>query len=302
MPSGTTGASKSHVCDPCRADVVRPAPFHLVRASTYDEVWRAFAESDGDAKVIAGGQSLVALLNLRLATPGTVVDVSGIVDLCDLSVSPAEIRIGAMVAQRAVERDEGIRRILPVLSRAVSHIGHPQIRSRGTVGGNVAHADPSSELPALMVLMDATMEILGPNGRRHVPARDFFLGPYTTALADDEILTHIVIGREAIERTYGFHEIARCRGAFAMTGAVGSLVKGEEYPDLVLFGVASAPQRIDLGSLDVMSAWTTDDFDRLLLGHFAELLSPNDDFQATADQRRSYAVVCTKKVLHELLA
>jgi carbon-monoxide dehydrogenase medium subunit len=280
---------------------VKPAPFHLVQASSYDDVWRAFADSDGDAKVIAGGQSLVALLNLRLATPGTVVDVSGIDELRVMSVSSAEIRIGAMVAQRTVERDEDILRILPVLSRAVSHIGHPQIRSRGTIGGNIAHADPSSELPALMVLMDATMEILGPNGCRNVPARDFFLGPYTTALSDDEILAHVVISREAIERSYGFHEIARCRGAFAMTGAVGSLVKGMESLDIVLFGVASAPLRIDIGSLAVLSAWPTEDFDRLLIGHFAEFLSPNDDFQATADQRRSYAVVCTKKVLHELL-
>jgi CO/xanthine dehydrogenase FAD-binding subunit len=127
------------------------------------------------------------------------------------------------------------------------------------------------------------------------------LGPYTTALDDDEILVHIVIGREAIERRYGFHEIARCRGAFAMTGAVGSMKRGPESLRLALFGVASAPVQIDLGSLDVMSAWPTEEFDRLLSGHFAEMLAPNDDFQATADQRRSYAVVCTKKVLHELL-
>lgn len=279
---------------------MRPAPFHLVRASSYDDVWRAFADSDGDAKVIAGGQSLVALLNLRLATPGMVVDVSGIDDLRTMSVSSTGIRIGAMVAQRIVERDADIQQILPILSRAVAHIGHPQIRQRGTVGGNIAHADPSSELPALMVLMDATMEIRGSNGHRTVPARDFFLGPYTTALCDDEILAHIVISREAIERVYGFHEIARCNGAFAMTGAVGSLVKGMEHPDVVLFGVASVPQRIDMGSLDVMSAWPSASFDQLLRERFAELLTPNDDFQATADQRRSYAVVCTRKVLHEL--
>lgn len=280
---------------------MKPAPLHLVRATSYDDVWRAFADSDGDAKVIAGGQSLVALLNLRLATPGTVIDVSGIDELSVMSVSSTEIRIGAMVAQRTVERNADIQQILPVLSRAVSHIGHPQIRSRGTVGGNIAHADPSSELPALMVLMDATMEILGPNGRRRVSAGDFFLGAYTTALSDDEILAHIVIGREAIERRYGFHEIARCRGAFAMTGAVGSLARGMTNPDLVLFGVASAPLRVDLGSLDVMSSWPDEEFDRRLSRYFAEALAPNDDFQATADQRRSYAMVCTKKVLHELL-
>lgn len=280
---------------------MKPAPLHLVRATSVDDVWRAFAAANGDAKVIAGGQSLVALLNLRLATPAVIVDVSGLDDLSAMSVSPTEIRIGAMVSQRTVEHDADIRRILPVLSRAVSHIGHPQIRNRGTMGGNVAHADPSSELPAVMVLMDATMEILGPTGRRNVSAKDFFLGPYTTALADDEILAHIVIGREAIERRYGFHEIARCRGAFAMTGAVGSLAQGRENLDVVLFGVASTPQRVDIGSLDVMSSWPTENFDRLLLSHFTEILMPNEDFQATADQRRSYAVVCTRKVLHELL-
>ncbi|MFM8855758.1 MAG: FAD binding domain-containing protein [Actinomycetota bacterium] len=281
---------------------MKPAPFHLVRATSYDDIWSAFADADGDAKVIAGGQSLVALLNLRLATPGTVVDVSGIDELSVMSVSSTEVRIGSMVAQRTVECDADIIRVLPVLSRAVSHIGHPQIRSRGTVGGNIAHADPSSELPALMVLMDATLHIFGPSGRRTVSAKDFFLGPYTTSLSDDEILAYIVIGREAIDRRYGFHEIARCRGAFAMTGAVGSVSKGTSTPEVVLFGVASVPVRIDLESLDLMGSWPGEGFDRGLLEHFVEALTPNDDFQATADQRRSYAVVCTKKVLHELLS
>lgn len=280
---------------------MKPAPLHLVRARSLDDVWRAFADADGDAKVIAGGQSLVALLNLRLATPSTLVDVSGIEDLTDLSVSATHIRIGSMVSQRTVEHDPQVRNVLPILARAVSHIGHPQIRSRGTVGGNVAHADPSSELPALMVLVDATLTVAGPRGTRHVLSGDFFRGPYTTVMDDDEILTHIEIGSEAMTRRYGFHEIARCRGAFAMTGVVGSMAGSRDSLRLVLFGVGSVPVPVDLGTSEVMSAWGTEAFDRRLFELFADLLSPNDDFQATADQRRSYAVVCTNKVMHELL-
>lgn len=280
---------------------MKPAPFRLVRARTLDDVWRAFAESTGDAKVIAGGQSLVALLNLRLATPHTLIDLSGVDDLRRLSVSPTQIRVGAMVAQRTAEHDPDLRRVFPVMSRAVSHIGHPQIRSRGTVGGNVAHADPSSELPALMVLVDATMEVVGPRGPRRIPAVDFFQGPYTTALGDDEILANIVIGREAIGRHYGFHEIARCRGAFAMTGVIGSIDSSPSSVRVALFGVAPTPVRVELGALGLMESWGSADFDRALLEHYTEVLSPNDDFQATANQRLSYAVVCTKKVLHELV-
>lgn len=280
---------------------MKPAPLHLVRARTLDDVWCAFAESSGDAKAIAGGQSLVALLNLRLATPHTLIDLSGVDDLRRLSVSPTEIRVGAMVTQRTAEHDPDLRQIFPVLSRAVSHIGHPQIRSRGTIGGNVAHADPSSELPALMVLADATMEVVGPRGPRRVPATDFFHGPYTTALDDDEILSGIVVGREAITRRYGFHEIARCRGAFAMTGAVGSMTGDRSSVRVAVFGVGPTPIAVELGTLGIMDAWGTPEFDRSLLDYYFETLSPSDDFQATTHQRRSYAVVCTKKVVHELL-
>lgn len=281
---------------------MKPAPLRLVRARTLDDVWRAFAESSGDAKAIAGGQSLVALLNLRLATPHTLIDLSGVDELRRLSVSPTEIRIGAMVALRTAEHDTDLRRVFPVMLRAVSHIGHPQIRSRGTVGGNVAHADPSSELPALMVLVDATMEVVGPRGPRRIPAREFLLGPYTTALDDDEILAGIVIDREAIARRYGFHEIARCRGAFAMTGAIGSIDSSASSVCVALFGVAPTPVRVELGALGLMESWGSADFDHALLEHYTEVLSPNDDFQATANQRLSYAVVCTKKVVHELVS
>lgn len=280
---------------------MKPAPFHLVRAQSLDDVWRAFAGSPGDAKVIAGGQSLVALLNLRLATPDTLIDVSGIEDLRRLDVTPSMVRIGAMVSQRTVEHDPDVRRILPVLAGAVSHIGHPQIRSRGTIGGNIAHADPSSELPAVMLVTDAVMTLVGPRGSRRVPAREFFQGPYTTALDDDEILMHIEIPGDALDRRYGFHEIARCRGAFAMTGAVGSMATNDHSPRLALFGVGPTPVHVDLGTLDVMNMWPGPQFDRIVRDHFGEVLSPSDDFQATAAQRLAYAVVCTKKVLHELL-
>jgi carbon-monoxide dehydrogenase medium subunit len=280
---------------------MKPAPLRLVRARTLDDVWRAFADASGDAKVIAGGQSLVALLNLRLATPHTLIDLSGVDSLRTMTVSPSSIRIGAMVAQRVAEYDTQLRQEFPVLPRAVSYIGHPQIRSRGTIGGNVAHADPASELPALVLLADATLRVTGPHGSRDVPADQFFHGPYSTSVGDDEILERIDIGAAAIARRYAMHEIARCRGAFAMAGAIGSIGSTSADVRIALFGVGSTPISVDLGGTGLIAQWGDAGFDDALRAHYDDVLSPNDDFQATADQRRSYAVVCTKKVLHELL-
>jgi carbon-monoxide dehydrogenase medium subunit len=152
-----------------------------------------------------------------------------------------------------------------------------------------------------MVLAEATMEIVGPRGRRTVPAAEFFRGPYTTALDDEEILSGIVIGAAAMTRRYGFHEIARCRGAFAMTGAIASIGTDPASIQLALFGVAPSPVLVDLGSSGLMDVWGTSDFDRAALEHFTTTLTPNDDFQATALQRLSYAVVCTKEAVHELI-
>lgn len=280
---------------------MKPAPLRLVRARTLDDVWRAFADASGDAKVIAGGQSLVALLNLRLATPHTLIDLSGVESLRTMTVSPSGIRIGAMVAQRVAEYDTQLRQEFPVLPRAVSYIGHPQIRSRGTIGGNVAHADPASELPALVVLADATLCVTGPHGSRDVPADQFFHGPYSTSVGDDEILEQIVIGEAAIARRYAMHEIARCRGAFAMAGAIGSIGSTSADVRIALFGVGSTPISVDLGETGLIAQWGDSSFDDSLRAHYDAVLSPNDDFQATAEQRRSYAAVCTKKVLNELL-
>ena len=279
---------------------MKPAPLHLVRAQTLDDVWRAFADASGEAKIIAGGQSLVALLNLRLATPHTLIDLSGIDSLRELTVSETQISIGSMVTQRTVEHEPRLHEVLPILPRTVSHIGHPQIRSRGTIGGNLAHADPASELPALALLTDAILHIAGPRGARSVPAAQFFCGAYSTAIEDDEILQRITVDGPAIARRYAVHEIARCRGAFAMAGAIGALGPTSDDVRVAFFGLGSSPVLVDLGRAGLLKEWASPTFDDQLHAFLNNVLSPHDDFQASELQRRAYAVTCTRKVLHEL--
>lgn len=284
---------------------MKPAPLQIVRASSLDDVWEAFDRSNGDGKVIAGGQSLVALLNLRLATPTHLIDISRIPDLHRLDVSADGVRVGAMVTQRAVERDERVKAVFPILARAVSHIGHPQIRSRGTVGGNIVHADPASELPALALLADAQFTIAGRDGLRRVRAADFFVGPYSTTVADGEVLVDVLFDREAVARCYGFHEVARTRGAFAMAGAVGSVDAAASDPlstlRVAVFGVAATPVIVDLAGSGLLARHASPDFTKILHEHLQSSLTPSDDFQATSLQRVTYAGVCIEKVIDELI-
>jgi CO/xanthine dehydrogenase FAD-binding subunit len=218
---------------------VKPAPFQYAAARSLDEAVGLLGE---EAKALAGGQSLVPLLNFRLARPELIVDINGLSELARLERSDGALRIGALTRQSALERSELVAAGWPLLIQAVRFVGHPQIRSRGTVGGSVAHADPAAELPVALAALDAHFTALSPRGRRTLPAGELFLGPLTTALEPDELLVEIEVPAPPDGAGSAFVEHARTHGDFAIAGAA-ALVAPAEHAALALLGAGPVPVR-----------------------------------------------------------
>ncbi|HEU4671828.1 MAG TPA: xanthine dehydrogenase family protein subunit M [Candidatus Limnocylindrales bacterium] len=225
---------------------MKPPDFEYARPATVADAVSLLASAGGDAKVLAGGQSLVPLLNFRLAAPSLLVDVNRVDGLAHLTVDGSTLRIGATTRMRVLELDPLVRDLVPVLAAAARWVGHVQIRNRGTVGGSVAHADPAAEVPAVCLLLDAELVATGPSGERRIPARDFFAGFLTTTLAEDELLTEIRIPAQTARR-WGFREYAQRRGDFALAGAattVGIDAAGRiDEARIVVFGTSDRPIR-----------------------------------------------------------
>jgi aerobic carbon-monoxide dehydrogenase medium subunit len=203
---------------------VKPAPFDYHRPDTADEALAILADLGGDAKPLAGGQSLVPAMNFRLARPAVLVDLNRIAPLAYIEESPdGGLLIGAMTRQRAAERSGRVARKAPLLFEALPWIAHPQIRNRGTMGGSLAHADPAAELPAVMVALDARFLLRSRTASRTVPAQDFYAGILTTVLGPDELLTEIRIPLRPSRAGSAFMEVARRRGDFALVGVAVEL-------------------------------------------------------------------------------
>jgi len=226
---------------------MKPPSFAYERPRDLAEALDLLARHGSDARPLAGGQSLVPMLALRIARPSVVIDLGRIGDLTGLTLAGSTLTIGAMVRQRELERDGLVRQHLPLLAAATRLIGHPAIRNRGTLGGSLAHADPSAEYPAVALALDAELVARGPNGERTIPAREFFLGPFVTALAEGELLTAIRFPLPKPSTGWAIEELTRRHGDFALAGAVALL---ERAPDgtcaqaaVALFGVATRPVR-----------------------------------------------------------
>jgi aerobic carbon-monoxide dehydrogenase medium subunit len=175
--------------------------------------------SRDEAKVLAGGQSLVPMMAFRVASPSLLVDLRKLADLRQITINDSGVRLGAMVRWRDIEDDRRLNAAHPLLKAAVSHVAHYQIRNRGTVGGSIAHADPAAEMPGIAVTCDAEIAVTGSAGPRVIRAGDFFIAPLTTALAADEIITEIRLPAWPAQRRWGFREFSRRRGDFAMAAA-----------------------------------------------------------------------------------
>jgi aerobic carbon-monoxide dehydrogenase medium subunit len=226
---------------------VKPVDFTLHRPQSVDEALDALARHD-DAKVLAGGQSLVPLLNFRLARPEHLVDLEGVARLAELRRTDGAVSIGAMVRQRQAERSPAIGADCPLVAAALPFVAHPPIRTRGTVGGSVAHADPAAELPTVVRALDGVMHIAGPAGRsRAIPAADFFVTHLTTALEPDELLVEIELPRAAPRTGAAFLEVSRRHGDYALVGVAAQLTLDPEGAvadaRICLSGVADTPWR-----------------------------------------------------------
>jgi len=197
---------------------MKPAPFEYHRPASLAETFDLLDRYGDDGRLLAGGQSLVPALNLRLATPRAVIDINRIPDLDGIRVTGEGLVIGALVRQEALERSPLVREHAPLIAAAVPHVGHSAIRARGTIGGSLALADPAAELPACAVALGATIRAGRRGGSRDIAADDFFRGIYTTALAPGEIVTEILVPRPVAGWRWGFEELARRHGDFALAG------------------------------------------------------------------------------------
>ena len=196
---------------------MKPAPFDFFAPATLDEALGLLAEHGGDAKPLAGGQSLIPAMNFRLARPAVLVDLNRISELAYVRAESG-VAIGAMTRQRVVERSDVVARAAPLLAEALPSIAHPQIRNRGTMGGSIAHADPSAELPAVMLALDAQFRATSATGERSIPAGEFFKGMLETALAPGELLVEIAVPQLPARSGTAFLEMARRHGDYALVG------------------------------------------------------------------------------------
>lgn len=260
------------------------APFDYVRPSSVDEAVTTLRQAGGDGKILAGGQSLVPVMAMRMARPSVLVDVNRVPGLSSVEVDSGALRVGALTRHALLEaQDEH-----PLLAEAAGWIGHTAIRTRGTAGGSLAHADPSAELPVVAVATGATVTVAGPDGLRELDAADLFTGMMTTALADDEMITSVRFPRP--ER-WGFAEFARRHGDFALVTAV---VTG--FGDglrVTLGGVSAAPVRAHAAERVLADGGTARDAARAA----SEEIEPTADLHGSVPFRRAMAAEMVRRAL-----
>jgi carbon-monoxide dehydrogenase medium subunit len=283
---------------------VKPAPFDYVLAGSAGEAVEALARHRDEAKVLAGGQSLVPMLNLRLSRPAVVVDINGAGELDYLRESDGTLTVGALARQRKLERWAAAS--VPLIAEALSLVGHAAIRNRGTVAGSIAHADPSSELPALLLCLDGAVVARRAGGERVVSAGDLYVAPLTTTLTPEELVTEVRFALPPPQAGWGFAEVARRHGDFALVGAAALLWRGADGlvagARLALFGVGATPVR----GLAAEAALVGNEPTASRIGEAARAaaarLSPDSDIHATAEYRRRVAAVLAERALTAALA
>ena len=278
---------------------MKPSKFSYHAPERVEDAVGLLAEHGGDAKVLAGGQSLVPMMSFRLATVEHLIDINTVAGLDTIERLNGLLRIGALVRQAVAEHDTTVAGSAPLVARALPHIGHFQIRNRGTIGGSIAHADPASELPAVALALDATMEIDGPGGHREVAASDFFESTWTTALGDDELLTAIRFPVWSGRVGFAVEEIARRHGDFALVGAaVGVELDGDTVvrAAIGLFGVGSTPIRATAAEQALLAGGANADL-AAVGSEAANGLNPAADLHASADYRKRVAAVVVRRAL-----
>jgi carbon-monoxide dehydrogenase medium subunit len=286
-----------------RIGSVKPAPFVYHAPRSVDEAVAVLAQVGHDGKVLAGGQSLIPVLNMRLASPGHLVDVNGVAGLDGIDVTPGHVRVGALVRHRALERSSGAHAALPVLRQAVVNVAHATIRNRGTTVGSIAHADPAGEMPAVLALTDGVVEAVAEGGVREIGWRDFFAGPLETTLAAEELVVAVRFGRLPDGTRTAFSESARRSGDYALAGVgvavtlADGIVSGARAS---FVSVTPVPSVLDLGGVlggaePGSDAWASalDTAADAVRDH----VEPDGDIHASADYRRMLVAELTRRSL-----
>lgn len=280
---------------------MKASPFQYHRPQTREELGALLTRLE-NAKILAGGQSLMPMMNLRVIAPDHLIDINRIPDLAGIRETAEGIEIGAMTRQADVLVSPIVRSRLPLLARALEHVGHIQTRARGTIGGSCCHLDPSAEQPAMCAVLDAEFIVSGPDGRQTIPAGEWFEGLLQSALGDQEFLEALRFKPWAKGHGYGFAEYARRHGDFAIAGGAALLEAGKDgritRAALLSFGVESAPRRLPDAEASLIGQHI-DSLDAKPAVAAARALDAMKDVQVTADYRRHLAGVLIRRALEE---
>jgi carbon-monoxide dehydrogenase medium subunit len=279
---------------------VKPASFEYVVADSVNSAAAALSVAGGDAKIIAGGQSLVPMLNFRLLRPAVLVDINRIPNLSFIDENEGVIRVGALTRHHQIETSPIIARHLPVLGFAMTHVAHLAIRNRGTIGGSLSHGDPAAELPMLALLLDGELHITSRSGRRTISAHDFFLDALTVDLADGDIVTEIVLPKLPPKTGWGFEEVARRAGDFALAAAAATLtVSGGTIMQarIALTGVGATAMRATDAEALLNGRPLDPEARNGVMDAVRESVQPSTDLHASADYRRHLVGVLARRAV-----
>jgi carbon-monoxide dehydrogenase medium subunit len=279
--------------------------FEYACPATLAEAVALLASHDGEAKALAGGQSLMPMMAFRVAQPSLLVDLRKLSDLKGIRISDQGVRLGALARWRDIQDDLRLMAAHPLLKAAIAHVAHYQIRNRGTVGGSLAHADPAAEMPGIAVTCEAEIAVAGKSGARAIKASDFFLGALTTALKPDEIITEVRLPHWPAGRRFGFQEFARRRGDFAMAGIAAFYdtdASGKaQNAHVGVIGVGDRPRRLATAEA-VLNGRVVDEATIVKAGEAASAeVEPQDDIHASAAYRRALTGTLVERALQHAM-
>jgi CO/xanthine dehydrogenase FAD-binding subunit len=280
---------------------MKPAPFKYIAATSLEQALALKAEHGDDAKFLAGGQSLIPAMNFRLARPEVLIDINEVEGLAGIRQHEGAVRIGALTRYRALQRDDAFARLFPLIGEALPHIAHPQIRNRGTIGGNLSHADPASELPAIALALRARFRVRSTQQERLIAAADFFTGALTTDLQPDEMLVEIELPSPKPCSGSCFMEIARRRGDFAIAGiaAMVTMDRRDKCTEvrLTLCGVGERPVDASAAADGLIGQVPSEQAIRDAAASLQGMIEPAGNVHATADYQRHVAGVLAERAL-----
>ncbi len=279
---------------------MKPPAFDYISATSVEDAVAALVRAEGEGKLIAGGQSLMPMLNFRLANPTVLIDIGCIPGLDAIEKTDEGLNVGALTRHAALQASPLVAKHFPVLTEAMSHVAHLAIRNRGTIGGSLSHSDPAAELPLMALLLDAVLRITGPDESRDVPAEEFFIGALTTDLEEEEMVTAVSFPYLRAACGWGFEEVSRRSGDFALAAAAATLAfDGPVIAEarLAVTGVDDLPLRIGDAEEALTGGELTEEKISASVETVRTSVDPNSDAQASADYRRHLIGVLTARVL-----